>query len=103
MISGVSGLGHPAVQYAKAVGMRALVGLPLGSFGLGVFDVVLTRKTVRGSIVGPRQDLTQSLACAATGHGPVNYQCERLENINQALAALQAGTVHGRIVLDLML
>lgn len=46
--------------FAQGVGMLrrrgtlALVGLPPGSFELNIFDVVLTRKTVRGSIGGTR-------------------------------------------------
>ncbi|MCI1188636.1 alcohol dehydrogenase AdhP [Hymenobacter sp. DH14] len=168
VISGVGGLGHLAVQYARAMGMRvaavdiradqlalarsvgaelvvnaaeedavaviqeriggahgvlvtapsqpafaqgvamlrrrgtlALVGLPPGSFELSIFDMVLTRKTVRGSIVGTRQDLTESLAFAAQGKVKVHYHCEPLENINQVLDAMKAGTIEGRVVLDL--
>lgn len=64
---------------------------------------MLTRKTVRGSIVGTRQDLVESLALAATGKIRVHYRCERLENINQVLAAMRAGAIEGRVVLDLSL
>ncbi|MBC7920919.1 MAG: alcohol dehydrogenase AdhP [Ferruginibacter sp.] len=167
VISGIGGLGHLAVQYAKAMGMRvaavdiqedklklaqavgadlvvnaavedpvtliqqtikgahgvlvtavsrpaftqgvgmlrrrgtlSLVGLPPGDFGLNIFDVVLTRKTVRGSIVGTRQDLVESLAFAAEGKVKVHYHCDRLENINQVLTSMKAGLVNGRVVLD---
>ncbi|MBD2722327.1 alcohol dehydrogenase AdhP [Hymenobacter armeniacus] len=170
VISGVGGLGHLAVQYARAMGMRvaavdvqaeklrlaqsvgaeiainaaeedavaavqqrmggahgvlitapsqpafaqgvgmlrrggtlALVGLPPGEFPLNIFEVVLTRKTVRGSIVGTRQDLTESLAFAANGQVKVHYRCEPLENINEVLDAMKAGTIQGRVVLDLAL
>ena len=64
---------------------------------------MLTRKTVRGSIVGTRQDLVESLALAATGKIRVHYRRERLENINQVLAAMRAGTIEGRVVLDFSL
>lgn len=93
--------------FAQGVGMLrrrgtlALVGLPPGGFDLNIFDVVLARKTVRGSIVGTRQDLVESLAFAAAGKVQVHFQTERLENINQVLADLGAGQINGRIVLDM--
>jgi propanol-preferring alcohol dehydrogenase len=61
------------------------------------------RKTVRGSIVGTRQDLVESLALAAAGKVKVHYHTERLENINQVLYDLRAGNIHGRVVLNLTL
>ncbi len=167
VISGIGGLGHLAVQYAKAMGMHvvavdispkklrlatevgadlvidatkedpatvvqaklggaqgvlvtavsrtafaqgvgmlrrrgtlALVGLPPGDFDVNIFDVTLNRKTIRGSIVGTRQDLTESLAFAADGQVKVHYHTERLENINQVFTDLKAGQIEGRIVLD---
>ncbi|GAB3642637.1 alcohol dehydrogenase AdhP [Spirosoma arcticum] len=92
--------------FAQGVGMLrrqgtlALVGLPPGDFDLNIFDVTLNRKTIRGSIVGTRQDLTESLAFAAAGKVKVHYHTERLENINQVFTDLKAGQVEGRVVLD---
>ncbi|WP_232541153.1 alcohol dehydrogenase AdhP [Spirosoma endbachense] len=168
VISGIGGLGHLAVQYAKAMGMHvvavdisddklqlakavgadlvinaaeedavaivhdqidgaqgvlvtavsrsafaqgvamlrrhgtlALVGLPPGDFDLNIFDVTLNRKTIRGSIVGTRQDLVESLALAAEGKVKVHYHTERLDAINKVLNDLKAGRVDGRVVLDM--
>ena len=67
---------------------------------LGIFDVTLNRKTIRGSIVGTRQDLTESLDFAADGKVKVHYHAERLENINQVFTDLKAGQIEGRVVLD---
>jgi alcohol dehydrogenase, propanol-preferring len=89
------------LQMLRRRGTLALVGLPPGSFEVPIFDLVLTRKTVRGSIVGTRQDLTESLALAAAHQVRVHFRCEPLENINQVLADLAAGTIAGRVVLDL--
>jgi propanol-preferring alcohol dehydrogenase len=40
----------------------SLVGLPPGDFPTPIFDVVLKRITVRGSIVGTRKDLAEAIA-----------------------------------------
>jgi propanol-preferring alcohol dehydrogenase len=59
--------------FSQALGMlhkrgtMSLVGLPPGDFALPIFDVVLNAKTVRGSIVGTRKDLQESLAFAGEG------------------------------------
>ena len=49
--------------------------------------------------------LTTMQAAVAHAAGPVkvHYQCERLENITQVLAALGAGSMDGRAELDLSL
>lgn len=169
VISGVGGLGHMAVQYAKAMGLNvvavdvaddklalatrlgasltinaltedpiavvqkeiggahgvlvtavspkafeqsmgmlrrggtvSLNGLPPGSFPLPIFDMVLRGITVRGSIVGTRLDLQESLAFAAEGKVKATVAPDRLENINDIFARMHAGTIEGRIVLDMM-
>ncbi|UFH57100.1 alcohol dehydrogenase AdhP [Spirosoma sp. KNUC1025] len=88
-----------AVDMLRRHGTLSLVGLPPGDFNLNIFDIVLTRKTVRGSIVGTRQDLVESLAFAAQGKVEVHYHCDRLENINQVLTDMAAGNIDGRVVL----
>jgi propanol-preferring alcohol dehydrogenase len=168
VISGIGGLGHMAVQYAKAMGMRiaavdvhpeklelakslgaeialnaqagdvaaemqkltrgahgalvtavspkafeqafdmlrsrgtmALVGLPPGKMSLPIFNMVLKRITVRGSIVGTRQDLEEALAFAGSGAVSAHFSWDKLENINDIFARMEDGKVDGRIVADL--
>jgi len=81
-------------------GTMSLVGLPPGDFPLSIFDVVLNRKTIRGSIVGTREDLAESLAFAAEGKVAVNYETARLEDINQVFERMKAGTIDGRVVVE---
>lgn len=167
-ISGIGGLGHVAVQYAKAMGMRviaissdteklalarelgaefafdyrhedvaarvqesvggahgvlvtavstpafdqgiallrrggtmALVGLPPGDFRTPIFDIVLARKTIRGSIVGTRQDLKEALEFAATGKVKARYTRAKLGEINEIFGRMERGELLGRVVLDL--
>jgi alcohol dehydrogenase, propanol-preferring len=168
VISGIGGLGHMAVQYAKAMGMHvaavdiaedklalakslgaelvvnaatedpvariskeikgahgvlvtavsrtaftqgvnmlrrkgtmSLVGLPPGDFNLNIFDVVLSRKTIRGSIVGTRMDLVESLDFAADGLVKPHYSVDKLENINAIFDKMKAGKIDGRVVMEI--
>jgi alcohol dehydrogenase, propanol-preferring len=96
------------VAFAQAIGMLrrggtcALVGLPPGEFPTPIFDVVLKRLTIRGSIVGTRMDLTEALQFAAEGKVHVALERRPLSSINDIFDRLRAGTVNGRIVLDIM-
>jgi propanol-preferring alcohol dehydrogenase len=82
-------------------GTMSLVGLPPGTFDLPIFDVVLNAKTVRGSIVGTRKDLQESLAFAGAGKVKSHFSTDRLDNINQILGAMKAGQIDGRVVLQM--
>jgi propanol-preferring alcohol dehydrogenase len=168
VISGVGGLGHIAVQYAKAMGLHvaavdlgpekmklarsvgadiaidadledpvaevqketggahgilvtaislgafkrsmgmlrrggtcALVGLPPGEFPVSIFDLVLNRYTVRGSIVGTRKDLGEALAFAAEGKVKATIEQQPMDSINEVFRRLRSGVVNGRVVLDI--
>lgn len=168
VISGIGGLGHMAVQYAKAMGLNvgavdiddaklalaerlgatavvnaqkqdpaaffkkeiggahgivvtavspkafeqalgmvrrggtiALNGLPPGSFPLPIFDMVLNGITVRGSIVGTRLDLQESLDFAGDGKVKATVATDRLDNINGIFDKMRRGEIEGRIVLDM--
>jgi propanol-preferring alcohol dehydrogenase len=170
VISGIGGLGHMAVQYAKAMGMNvaavdiddeklalarklgatvtvnaatdpdpaaaikretdggaqgvlvtavgrkafeqaigmvsrggtvALNGLPPGDFPLDIFGMVLNGITVRGSIVGTRLDLQESLDFAGQGKVKATVQSAKLEDINDIFAKMHKGQIEGRMVLDM--
>jgi propanol-preferring alcohol dehydrogenase len=90
-----------AVGMLRKRGTMSLVGLPPGTFALPIFDVVLNAKTVRGSIVGTRQDLQESLAFAGAGKVKSHFSIDRLDNINQILGAMKAGQIDGRVVLQM--
>lgn len=167
-ISGIGGLGHVAVQYAKAMGMHvaaidvaddkldlakklgaditvnalhhnpgeflkkevggmhgalitavspiafrqgletlrrkgtiALNGLPPGSFDLPIFDTVLNRITVRGSIVGTRKDLQEAIEFANEGKVKATVTEAKLEDINEVFDDMKAAKINGRVVLKI--
>jgi len=167
-ISGIGGLGHVAVQYAKAMGMHvaaidvsddklalakslgaevvvnaarqdpgevikkathggvhgslvtavspeafrqalftlrrkgtiALTGLPPGNFDLPIFETVLNRYTIRGSIVGTRKDLQESIDFALDGKVKATVHPMKLEDVNSAFNAMRNGAIEGRVVLS---
>lgn len=167
-ISGIGGLGHLAVQYAKAMGMHvaaidiaddklqlarslgadltvnatdqdpgaflkkatggmhgvlvtavspvaikqgisvlrkkgtiALNGLPKGDFELPIFESVLNRYTVRGSIVGTRKDMQEAVEFALDGKVKATVHTADLDDINQVFDRMKAGEIEGRTVLDI--
>lgn len=167
-ISGIGGLGHVAVQYAKAMGMNvaaidigddklelakklgadlvvnaknqnpgeflkkevggmhgalvtavspiafkqgletlrrkgtmALNGLPPGNFDLSIFDTVLNRITIRGSIVGTRKDMKEAIEFAVDGKVKATVTTSKLENVNTVFDKMKKGEIEGRIVLDI--
>jgi len=83
----------------RSHGTMSLVGLPPGRMCLPIFETVLKRITVRGSIVGTRQDLEEALAFAGEGKVAPHYTWATLDDINGIFDALEKGTVDGRVVL----
>jgi len=90
-----------AVAMVRSKGTVSLVGLPPGNFPTPIFDVVLKRITLRGSIVGTRKDLAEALEFAAEGKVRSHIHKARLEDINRVFSDLKTGKVDGRMVLEL--
>jgi propanol-preferring alcohol dehydrogenase len=63
--------------------------------------LVLKRITLRGSIVGTREDLAEALAFAAAGKVKAEVAVEPLEAVNAVLERMERGAITGRIVLRL--
>lgn len=90
-----------ALGMVRRGGTVALNGLPPGDFPLSIFDMVLNGVTVRGSIVGSRLDLQESLQFAEEGKVHATVATEKLENINSVFDRMRRGQIEGRIVLDM--
>lgn len=92
-----------ALGMVRRKGTISLVGLPPGELVTPIFDVVLKRITLRGSIVGNRQDLAEAIAMAADGKVQATVEPYPLDQVNAVLDKLRAGTIEGRAVLDMSL
>jgi propanol-preferring alcohol dehydrogenase len=90
-----------AARYLRPRGVLVGVGLPAGEFKVDVLDWILGRKTVRGSIVGTRQDLQEALTIAAESGIKCDITEKNIEDINNILKELKDGTIKGRVVLRL--
>ncbi|HVM84103.1 MAG TPA: alcohol dehydrogenase AdhP [Candidatus Binatia bacterium] len=90
-----------SLNMVRRKGTISLVGLPPGDFATPIFDVVLKRITIRGSIVGTRKDLAEALQFAGEGKVKAHIHKKTLADINGVFADLKQGKVDGRIVLDL--
>jgi alcohol dehydrogenase, propanol-preferring len=89
-----------ALKMVRRKGTVSLVGLPPGEFPTPIFDVVLKRITVRGSIVGTRRDLDEAIAFAAEGKVRAEITKAPLGDINAIFDRMKSGKIDGRMVLD---
>lgn len=88
-----------ATDICRRKGCVVCVGLPAGSFPTPIFDIVLKRVTVRGSIVGTRQDLVEALDFADRGLVKCTIQTRKLEEINDVFSKLKKNAIEGRVVM----
>lgn len=82
-------------------GTISLNGLPPGNFDLPIFDTVLNRFTIRGSIVGTRKDMQEAIAFAHEGKVKATVSVAKLEDINQIFDKMKKGEIEGRVVLEI--
>ena len=89
------------VSTLRRKGTISLTGLPPGNFDLSIFETVLNRHTVRGSIVGTRKDMQEAIAFAVEGKVKATVHAEKLENINSVFDNMKRGAIEGRVVLQI--
>ena len=90
-----------ALKLVRRKGTIALNGLPPGEFPTPIFDVVLKRITIRGSIVGTRKDLAEAVQFATEGKVKAHIHKAKLEDVNTIFSDLGNGKVDGRMVITL--
>jgi propanol-preferring alcohol dehydrogenase len=92
---------HQGIAALRRKGTIALNGLPPGGFDLPIFETVLNRYTVRGSIVGTRQDLQEAIDFAVAGKVTATVHTKKLEDINAIFDEMKKGEIQGRIVMQI--
>ncbi|WP_028298463.1 alcohol dehydrogenase AdhP [Olivibacter sitiensis] len=90
-----------AMKALRRGGTIALNGLPTGSMDLPIFDTVLNGITVRGSIVGTRQDLQEAIDFAVEGKVAATVTGAKLEDVNEVFDKMKKGKIDGRMVLEI--
>ncbi len=95
---------HPSA-FGQAIGMArrggtiVFNGLPPGDFPAPIFEIVLKGLTVRGSIVGTRQDLEEALDFYARGQIHPTVSTRGLGEINTVFDEMRHGSIDGRVVI----
>lgn len=89
-----------AIGLARRGGTIVFVGLPPGDFPASIFDIVLKGLTIRGSIVGTRQDMVEAIDFFARGLIHPTVHTTALDDINTVFADMEQGRIDGRVVID---
>ena len=80
-------------------GRLVCVALPAdGTMSIPIFDTVIGGKSIIGSIVGTRKDLSDVFALHAAGRSKVVAQACQLEDVNARIDDVLAGRVPARLV-----
>ncbi len=83
-------------------GRMVMVGLPAeNNITLPIFQTVLNGISVIGSIVGTRLDLAEVFEIHAAGKTQVVRTTRRIDEVNEAMKAVEAGDIDARVVFDL--
>lgn len=90
-----------ALSTLRRKGTLSMNGLPPGSFDLDIFNAVLNRITIRGSIVGTRKDLQEAIDFVSDGKVKANVKAASLDDVNGVLDDMRKNAIEGRIVLDI--
>lgn len=92
---------NSAVNAVRAGGKVVAVGLPPESMDLSIPRLVLDGIQVVGSLVGTREDLKEAFQFAAEGKVTPKVTKRPLGDINAIFDEMKAGTIRGRMVIDL--
>ncbi|WGH83246.1 alcohol dehydrogenase AdhP [Auritidibacter ignavus] len=89
-----------AINMARRGGTIVFHGLPPGEFPAPIFDIVLKGLTIRGSVVGTRQDMVEALEFYAAGKIHPTFHRRPLAEINEIFDEMRHGKIEGRVVIE---
>lgn len=88
-----------AIDMTRKGGTIVFNGLPPGDFPAPIFDIVFKALTIRGSLVGTRQDLEEALDFYARGLiKPTVHEC-KLDDVNSVFEDMRNGKIDGRMAI----
>lgn len=88
-----------AIDMTRKGGTIVFNGLPPGDFPAPIFDIVFKALTIRGSLVGTRQDLEEALDFYARGLiKPTVTEC-KLGDVNSVFEDMRRGAIDGRMAI----
>ncbi len=87
-----------AIKCARRKGFVVLVAMPKGDISVDVVYLVLNRITIRGSIVGTREDMREALDFASRGLVKCEIQVRPLEEVNEVIEDMLQNKTKGRVV-----
>lgn len=97
---------HPAayglaLDICRRKGTIVCVAMPKhGQIHFDVVKVVINRITIRGSIVGTREDMREAVDFAARGLINCDVTVEKLEQVNEVMDKLVHNQINGRVVFE---
>ena len=92
---------NDAINAVRAAGKVVAVGLPSETMDLPIVKAVLDGIEVIGSLVGTRKDLEEAFQFGAEGLVVPIVQKRPLDDVADVFAEMEAGTIQGRMVLDM--
>jgi propanol-preferring alcohol dehydrogenase len=88
-----------AVRMLRRGGTCIVIGISSEPITLNPFDLVIKGLTVRGSLIGTRQDLREALELVSDGRVRPRIEIRPLADVNSAISAMRSRQIKGRTVL----
>jgi alcohol dehydrogenase, propanol-preferring len=99
LTASVAAIGQ-ALRSLKRCGTLVLVGLSHGTFEMPVMEAVLKGVTIRGSVLGTRQDLEEIFRLAAIGAVRPHIERHAIDDAPGLLQKMGRGDLIGRAVIE---
>lgn len=87
------------IDALRPLGRLCFAGIPVKPVDVSVFSLIIGQKIVTGIPLGNRKTITQMLAFAAEHQISPIIECLPMQKVNEALARVQQGSAHYRLVL----
>jgi len=101
VLAPVLGAFQKATKYIRPRGIFVGVAVVYGPIELDVLDVILKRKTFKGSYLGSRYEMQQALRIAAEGGVKCDTTLKNMGDIHQIFKDMKEGLIKGRFVLNM--